>query len=70
MLMRPMSAFRFLKRQFAYFTITDNPDEISLGWDGNDELSFIGTFSLILSLNNQCQRIVVSNIDLLLITTS
>lgn len=65
-----MSAFRFLKRQLAYFTVTDNTDEISLQWDGNDELGFIGTFSLILSFNNQGQRVVVPNIDLLLITTS
>lgn len=70
MLMRPMSAFQYLKRQFAYFTVTDNPNEISLRWDGNDELSFIGTFSLVLSLNDQCQRVVVPNIDLLLISVS
>ena len=68
--MRTMSAFRFLKRQLAYFTVADHPDEIGLRWDGNDELSFIGTFPLILSLNNQGQRVVVPNIDLLLITTS
>lgn len=65
-----MSVFRFLKRQFAYFTVADNPDEISLWGDGNNELSFIGSFSLVLSLNNQCQRVVIPNIDLLLISTS
>ena len=70
MLIRSVSAFQFLKRQPAYFIVSDNPDEISLQWNGNDELSFIGTFSLILSLNNQCQRVVIPNIDLLLITTS
>lgn len=69
MLMRPVSVFRFLKRQLAYFTIADNPNEISLRWDGDNELSFVGPFSLVLSLNDQCQRVVIPNIDLLLIPT-
>jgi hypothetical protein len=70
MLIRPGSALRFLMKQLAYFTVSDNPNEISLQWNGNDELSFIGTFPLILRLDNQCQRVVIPNIDLLLITAS
>ena len=58
------------KRLLAYFIVPDNPDEISLRRDGDDELRFVGALPLVLCLHSQGQRVVVSNVELLLITAS
>lgn len=52
-----------------YLVVTNNSDEICLGWNNNKEFCFIGSLPLVLSTDNEGQGIVITNIDLLLITT-
>lgn len=70
MLIRPARALGSPERQLAHLAVADNPDEVGLWRDGHDELGLIGAFPLVLSLHDQCQRVVVPNIDLPLITGS
>lgn len=52
-----------------YLVVTNNSDEICLGWNNDKEFCFIGSLPLVLSTDNEGQGIVITNIDLLLITT-
>lgn len=52
-----------------YLVVTNNSDEICLGWNNDKEFCFIGSLPLVLSTDNEGQRIVITNVDLLLITT-
>lgn len=70
MLKRPGGVLWFSKRRLAYFIVPDNPDEISLRRDGDDELRFVGALPLVLRLHGQGQRVVIPNVELLLITAS
>lgn len=70
MLKRPGAVLWFSKRRLAYFVVSDNSDEISLRRDGDYELRFVGTLPQVLRLHGQGQRVVVPNVELLLITAS
>lgn len=57
------------QKQFEfYLVVTNHSDEICLGWNDNKEFCFIGSLPLVLSIDNEGQGIVITNIDLLLIT--
>lgn len=52
-----------------YLVVPNNSNEICLGWDNDKQFCFIGSLPLVLSTDNEGQGIVITNIDLLLITT-
>lgn len=51
-----------------YLVVANNSNEICLGWNNDEEFCFIGSLPLVLSTDNQGQGIVITNIDLLLVT--
>lgn len=51
-----------------YLVVANDADEIRLGRNHDEELGFIGSLPLVLGTDNQGQGVVITNVDLLLVT--
>lgn len=51
-----------------YLVVANDADEIRLGRNHDEELGFIGSLPLVLGTDNQGQGVVITNVDLPLVT--